>query len=103
MLFEPSKKSPYPLDDTDAWSYVAPIGNILTGWGLLGDRQHQRFVAGLTSDLFEGVNDAGEIVISGVVDLTPVVAAEHLDDFLAFTAPRPAGKGLVVPAVATIA
>lgn len=103
MLFEPSKKSLYPLDDTDAWSYIAPIGNILTGWWLLGDRQHERFIAGLTSDLSEGINDAGDTVISGVVDLTPLVAGEHLDDFLAFTAPRPAGKGLVVPAVATIA
>jgi hypothetical protein len=103
MLFGPSKTSPYPLDDTDAWSYVAPIGNILTGWWLLGDRQHERFIAGLTSDISEGVNDAGETILSGVVDLAPLLASEHLDDFLAFTAPKPAGKGLVVPAIATIA
>jgi hypothetical protein len=103
MLFGSAEKSPYPLDDTDVWSYLAPIGNILTGWWLLDDRQHQRFIAGLTSDLSEGVNGAGETIISGVVDLTLLVASEHLDDFLAFTAPKPAGKGLVVPAVATIA
>ena len=102
-LFGPAEKSPYPLDDTDAWSYVAPIGNILTGWWLLGDRQHEPFIAGLTSDISEGVNGAGDPVLSGVVDLAPLIASEHLDDFLAFTAPRPAGKGLVVPAVATIA
>jgi hypothetical protein len=103
MLFGPAEKSPYPLDDTDVWSYIAPIGNILTGWWLLADRQHERYISGLTSDLSEGVNGAGDTILSGVVDLAPLIASEHLEDFLAFTASRPAGDGLVVPAMATIA
>jgi len=102
-LFGPSKRSPYPLHDTDAWSYIAPIGHILTGWWLLGDRQHERYVAGLTGDLLEEVDPGGEIVLTGTVDLASVLAAEHRDDFEAFSTPAPAGKGRVVPVVATIA
>jgi hypothetical protein len=45
-LFGSEEASPYPLRDTDVWSYLAPIGNLLAGWWLLSDLQHQRFVAG---------------------------------------------------------
>src|SRR5262249_14323104 len=46
LLFGPEQASPYPLRDTDAWSYIAPAGSLLAGWWLLGDQQHERFVAG---------------------------------------------------------
>ena len=54
-LFGSEEASPYPLRDTDAWSYLAPIGNLLAGWWLLGDRQHERFITGFTGFKLEGV------------------------------------------------
>jgi len=102
-LFGSSNKSPYPLHDTDAWSYIAPLGNLLTGWWLLGDRQHERYVTGITGDLVEEGGGGGEILLTGAVDLAAVLAVEHREDFEAFSTPAPAGKGRDVPAIATIA
>ncbi|MGD8588230.1 MAG: hypothetical protein PVG22_05305 [Chromatiales bacterium] len=37
-----------PIRGSDAWSYLAPVANLLTGWWLLDDQQHERFVTGIT-------------------------------------------------------
>jgi len=34
---------------SDLWSYLAPVGNAATVWGLLKDKQHVRFLSGTTS------------------------------------------------------
>ena len=47
-LFGSGDKSPYPVRDADAWTYLAPAANLLAGWWLLSDRQNERFVAGRT-------------------------------------------------------
>ena len=47
-LFGSGDKSPYPVRDADVWTYLAPAANLLAGWWLLSDRQHERFVAGRT-------------------------------------------------------
>ncbi len=47
-LFGSGEKSPYPVRDADVWTYLAPAANLLAGWWLLSDRQHERFVAGRT-------------------------------------------------------
>jgi len=99
-LFGTEEASPYPLRDTDAWSYVAPIGNLLAGWWLLSDSQHERFIAGraaVPTGSFEIVSPpaAPEAVYQYVVEveLADVVGPDHFVDFQSFTG---------VPAVATI-
>lgn len=99
-LFGSEEASPYPLRDTDAWSYVAPIGNLLAGWWLLNDSQHERFIAGraaVPTGSFEIVSPpaAPEIVYQYVVEveLADFVGPDHFIDFQSFTG---------VPAVATI-
>lgn len=98
-LFRSSEKSPYPLRDTDAWSYIAPVGNLLAGWWLMSGLQHERFVAGFTREFIRDgpptKTAAGDVqyVYVSEVPLANVVAAEHFEDFQTF-------RG--VPAVATI-
>ncbi len=95
-----NKSSPYPLRDTDAWSYIAPIGNLLAGWWLLGDFQHERFVAGRSSMTLDpvAVTAAGatELVYQYLapVSLSRILAPSHRPNFETFKD---------VPAVATIA
>lgn len=100
LLFGAEKASPYPLRDADVWSYLAPVGNVLAGWWLLGDRQHQRFIAGrevLPADAFVGAVAGSELVYRCKkpprVSLSRFVARDHFPDFEAFTD---------VPAVATV-
>ena len=100
-LFGSGDKSPYPVRDTDAWTYLAPAANLLAGWWLLSDRQHERFVAGRTVipvDRFEPeVNPLLPLELlyryTGEIDLLKIVALDHQDDFRTFAG---------VPAVATI-
>src|SRR5262249_56031979 len=47
-IFGTDEKSPYLLRDADAWSYIAPIGNVLAAWWLLSDQQHERFITAVT-------------------------------------------------------
>jgi hypothetical protein len=97
-LFGSNEASPYPLRDADAWSYLAPIGNLLAGWWLLGDLQHKRFITGIASVKLEGVTPS--VTPHGTfayqyrvkVDLSAQVAPDHLPDFEMFVG---------VPAVAT--
>jgi hypothetical protein len=91
-----SSKSRYALADADAWSYLAPIANVLAAWWLLGDRQHERFVTGVTRVSLA----AGDPSTSGgavqkfraKVALSKTIAADHFADFETFSD---------VPAVAT--
>jgi hypothetical protein len=109
-LFGTAAPSDYPLRDTDIWSYLAPFGNLLAGWWLLGGRQHERFVARTTAmavtkatasapNGFTAVSDPAapggpEIVYQFrmQVDVSQLVGDDHRDDFKTFP---------VVPLVAT--
>ncbi len=103
--------------DVDSWSYVAPLGNLLTGWWLLDGRQHERFVTGIVDryaeitpppqslvlEAAEGLEaelaDGGLFLRSSVysyraqIELAPFLAPGHVDEFRSF------GR---VPAVATL-
>lgn len=98
LVFGSEKASPYPLRDTDAWSYLAPIGNVLAGWWLLSDRQHERFIASrvaIAPDVFTQTAGATEFAYRCTfkIGLSPFVAVEHFPDFVTFKE---------VPVVATI-
>lgn len=90
-----SSRSRYAVDDADAWSYLAPIGNVLAGWWLLGDRQHERFVSGVTTVKLEKVQPGTSKAYRYVthVDLEDRIAKDHVADFRHFAN---------VPAVATV-
>jgi hypothetical protein len=102
-LFGSEKSSPYPVRDSDVWSYLAPAANLLAGWWLLDDRQHERFVAGTTvipidsmhPDPEPSAENPAELLrqYSAEIDLTKAVAPDHVEDFNTFTN---------VPAVVTI-
>jgi len=102
-VFGSEKASPYPLRDTDAWSYIAPLGNLLAGWWLLGKSQHEPFVAGRVkigpepSKVTEKADPAGPQLVCEYtvrVDLSDSIATAHFADFKTF---------IGVPAVATLA
>jgi hypothetical protein len=96
--------------DLDVWSYVAPLGNLLTGWWLLADRQHERFVTGVVEDFsapqveeqlaLPPMDVVAEVPLAlrtreyrTSIDLAPYLASGHVDDFRSFGS---------VPAVATL-
>jgi hypothetical protein len=54
------------------WSYLAPIGNGATAYFLLDDKQHERFISGVTT-----LTAAS----TPTVDLTKLVAPDAVDDF----------------------
>lgn len=95
---EKAGKPEYPWRDTDIWSYLAPIGNVLTGWWLFGDRQNERFVSGVTTAkvVITATPSAVQQVFHCLetFELTKRIGADHREDFETF-------KG--VPVVATIA
>jgi len=98
---------PHALRDSDIWSYTAPFGNLLSGWWLMRNRQHRRFVAGF-ADKFqlqsglpplstgkEGAVQEGAVYrLVARVDLSPFIAPDYLPDFETFSG---------VPVVATVA
>jgi hypothetical protein len=98
-LFGTSRaKSPYAVPDADAWSYLAPIGNALAAWWLLGGRQHERFVTGITTVRLGStrLHDEGGtqfLRYHTQVKLVGRVGEDHFEDFETFSD---------VPAVATI-
>lgn len=92
-VFGSESKSPYPVPDADAWSYLAPIGNVLAAWWLLGDRQHERFVTGVTTVKLEKSPHGAVYRYRTTVDLSKHIAKDHFGDFETFTR---------VPAVATV-
>ena len=98
-LFGSGESSPYPVRDADAWTYLAPAANLLAGWWLLSDRQHERFVAGRTVIPVDqpSVNPVLPLELqylyTAEIDLQNVIALDHREDFKTFAG---------VPAVATI-
>lgn len=93
------QQSPYPLRDADVWSYIAPFGNLLAGWWLFDDLQHERFVSGLTPvpvERFRARAEPGLVHyrFRARVNLSTVVAPGLIEDFVGFRH---------VPAVATVA
>jgi RNAse (barnase) inhibitor barstar len=91
-VFGSDSKSPYPVPDADAWSYLAPIGNVLAAWWLLGDRQHERFVTGITTVKLKKQPHGAFYRYRATVDLSDHIAKGHFEDFATFAQ---------VPAVAT--
>ncbi len=90
-VFGSGEKSAYPLPDTDIWSYLAPIGNVLTGWWLFGDRQNERFITGVTPvTLGVGALSVPATLprYSSRLDLTDRIAPDHRDDFETFKGVR---------------
>jgi len=108
----------FGIRDTDIWSYIAPLANLLTGWFLLRNAQHERFVTGFASD-FQPFFPVGGALLGAKtseakpgggksdgkpperfftfrqqIDLAPFIAPDHRDSFLGFED---------VPAVASIA
>jgi hypothetical protein len=88
------------LRDVDVWSYVAPFANLLTGWWLLRDQQHERFVTGLAvfrapappagvqfSVVVESSSQAvSTYVYTWVIDVAGIhVAAGHMDEFRSYS------------------
>lgn len=96
-----------PIRGADIWSYTAPFANLLTGWWLLSDQQHHRFITGTTQGnvvlpgkkgIFEatmvplklpgsrasgGKRHANERreTYEARVDISSRIAPEHLPDF----------------------
>jgi hypothetical protein len=97
-LFGSERKSKYAVADADAWSYLAPIANVLGAWWLLSDRQHRRFVTGITTVRLEkkplrDENGVRFYRYRAAVPLRDRIGADHFGDFETFAG---------VPAVATI-
>jgi hypothetical protein len=76
------------MRDRDMWSYIAPVGNVLTAWWLFADRQHERFVSGFANRFIEvriPRRDRPERrILQTTIDLSEFVAADHFEDFRAF-------------------
>ena len=80
---------------TDLWSYVAPAANVMIGWLLFRNQQHERFVDGIADSfgpptiVAPGGPVAGGLldvvyVYAGTFSLSDAVAAEHFDDFASY-------------------
>lgn len=98
-LFGKKADSPYAVRDADVWSYVAPFANLLAGWWLMNDLQHERFVTGVASGFERMPEDPGappgehHYEHAALVDLSRTIAPGHIGDFRTF---------VDVPVVATI-
>jgi len=89
--------SPYPINDTDTWSYLAPIGFVLTAWWLMHDRQNDRFVSGvqpLRAQDMLNEREAGIVTTTAAVTISGIVKPGLELDFENYQD---------VPAVATVA
>jgi len=90
------------LRDVDVWSYLAPFANLLTGWWLLRDQPHERFVTGIV--VFSDASDAPEqpdtvrfslvastsvpearYVYTWSVDLAERVSADHAEQLRSYS------------------
>ena len=83
------------LRDVDLWSYISPFANLLTGWWLLSDSQHERFVSGVVSSFSVSSNgDPPVDVYTATVDVAgTLIASDYAPEFASFSN---------VPVVATI-
>jgi hypothetical protein len=104
------------IRDTDIWSYIAPVANLYTGWFLLRNVQHERFITGFAKDFQASFPFRGVLLSASTdtlppggssdreperlftfrqeLDLLPFIAPDHRDSFQSFEG---------VPAVASIA
>jgi hypothetical protein len=100
----PRERGAGPFRELDIWSYLAPVGNVLTGWWLLDGTQRERFVTGREDDfvvfhppLFAlasaGTRRRVKSTYVAQIDLATHVAAGHIDDFRSYSN---------VPAIATV-
>ncbi len=78
----------------DLWSYLAPVANLLTGWLLMHNRQHERFVTGFTSLGPPRPLPEGTYLYDRLVDLAPFLGPEHVPDFVTYSG-VPAVAGVV--------
>lgn len=99
-IFGTERASPYAVRDADIWSYLAPLTYAVSGWWLLSDRQHSRFITGVTPVTLKRMRPVGRGVRAPYryggtvdVDLKQLVAPDHLADFKTFTK---------IPALATV-
>jgi hypothetical protein len=87
-LFGSEKRSPYPVPDMDAWAYLAPLCNLLAGWWLMSEYQHERFITGATKTFaprepeIDGLKVHHEYV--SVVNLAPFMPLSYFAEFAAF-------------------
>ena len=96
-----------PHRGADIWSPIAPFGNLLTGWWLLRDQQHWRFVTGVAEVPrwlpWEHPRSAVNSLLPlgggrhrfyvAQIKLEPSLAKDHAEDFRGYAD---------VPAVATL-
>jgi hypothetical protein len=83
-VFGAAAASDHSPHDTDIWSYLAPVGNVLTGYWLLSGRQHEKFVTALTPvTTFTSEPSLGgrHYTYVATVDLAPLLAVDHVEDF----------------------
>jgi hypothetical protein len=102
-LLSPPSPDGELLRQPDVWSYLSPALNVLTGWFLLHDGQHERFITGLASDFkLLPTAPSGTTLAANrsrvhryvqQIDLTARVAPDHAADFQTFAN---------VPAVASL-
>jgi hypothetical protein len=94
-LFGTQEPSPYPVRDTTVWTYLAPAANLLAGWWLLSDLQHERFIAGRSAFTeFDRPKTSPVPAIGGgtailyqyiaEIDLRTVVGSDYREDFETF-------------------
>jgi hypothetical protein len=89
MLAETPRPAGEIVRERDLWSYIAPLGNVLTAWWLFDDRQHERFVSGISDRFTEQRiprRDRPERrTLETTVDLAQFVRPDHIDDLRTFT------------------
>lgn len=102
-LFGSDERSPYPVRQMDAWSYLAPLGNLLTGWWLMSELQHERFITGVTKSFVPrapvdlgGGKERHEYV--STVNLARYMPPGYFAEFATFDEVR----AVVTPAVLTV-
>jgi hypothetical protein len=78
------------LADVDVWAYVAPFANLLAGWWLLNESQHERFLTGLAGSFrvrTESLPDTpGSIEVHvREIDVASLVAPDYQAEFASFS------------------
>jgi hypothetical protein len=87
------------LRDADVWSYMAPFANLLAGWWLLDDSQHERFVTDHARLLFVGPST---IVAGGDTSYRYAMQIDVAGSYVALDDGADFASFSRVPALATI-
>jgi hypothetical protein len=80
LISEGGDKRSGPSGELDLWSYLAPLGNLLTGWWLLDGTHRQRIVTGIASD-FERPRPVLALVLPAREAARPHLGAVVIDAF----------------------